>query len=107
MYIAVNRAFVCISNSTGESVRDACQCKMQSELLHSICLQILHCIRHGQSAFNAATANERGFADPAIFDARLTALGKQQVSSAQKALQSLQDITSMLRFLSHSLRISR
>ena len=42
-------------------------------------VQVLHCVRHGQSTFNAASNTMPSFADPQIFDAELTALGKRQV----------------------------
>ena len=40
--------------------------------------QMLHCVRHGQSTFNAATNTMASFADPDIFDAALTLLGRRQ-----------------------------
>lgn len=49
-------------------------------------LQVLHLIRHGESEYNAAT-NGPGWEDPEIFDAPLTARGKQQVSAGAKLPQ--------------------
>lgn len=42
--------------------------------------KIVHCIRHGQSTFNAVYAPSRG--DPLHFDARLSDLGHRQVHDA-------------------------
>jgi broad specificity phosphatase PhoE len=49
----------------------------------------VHCIRHGQSTFNAAFALNR--VDPLHWDAPLTELGQQQ---AREAAAQLRDIPS-------------
>jgi broad specificity phosphatase PhoE len=45
-------------------------------------LKVLYVVRHGESEYNAATAKRAsGFADPLIFDAPLTALGRAQAAA--------------------------
>ena len=42
---------------------------------------MIHIIRHGESEYNAATASkDLGFSDPQIYDPKLTAKGRRQVS---------------------------
>jgi len=40
---------------------------------------VLHCVRHGQSTYNALTMQQSSFAEPFVFDAELTLLGQRQV----------------------------
>ena len=47
--------------------------------LPCICLQTLHIVRHGESEYNAATMSKEDFADPLVFDPKLTAKGRRQV----------------------------
>ena len=47
----------------------------------------VHCIRHGQSTFNAHW--EEGGSDPLHFDAPLSDLGQQQVAAAAVALRDV------------------
>jgi broad specificity phosphatase PhoE len=47
----------------------------------------IHCIRHGESTFNALY-RETG-TDPLHFDARLTSIGEQQVRTAAKAVRDV------------------
>jgi broad specificity phosphatase PhoE len=49
--------------------------------------RMILCIRHGQSAFNAAY-EERGI-DPMLFDARLTPKGEAQVLAARETLRDV------------------
>ena len=46
-----------------------------------MCWQVLHCVRHGQSTYNALTMQQSSFAEPWVFDAELTTLGQRQVRS--------------------------
>lgn len=45
----------------------------------SPCLQYLIVIRHGESEYNKAIVESKSYADPMIFDPRLTQKGLQQV----------------------------
>jgi len=50
----------------------------------------VHILRHGESAYNAAvSAAGSGFADPLIFDARLTPRGRAQATRASATLAAL------------------
>jgi broad specificity phosphatase PhoE len=49
--------------------------------------KIIHCIRHGESTFNASY-RETGI-DPLHFDARLTPLGEEQVHQAARAVRDV------------------
>ena len=48
--------------------------------------QVLHCIRHGESEYNAATQYSKGFEDPQIFNPRLTERGRKQVGALRTML---------------------
>ena len=41
----------------------------------------VYIVRHGESAYNEAMARSSSWADPLIFDARLTEKGRQQVGT--------------------------
>ena len=49
-------------------------------------LQLLHCVRHGESTFNRASKLQASFAEPFIFDAELTDLGRQQARDLRAVL---------------------
>ncbi len=44
-----------------------------------VCVQLLMIIRHGESEYNLACSKSRDYADPQIFDPKLTTTGINQV----------------------------
>eukprot|EP00891_Asterochloris_glomerata_P006278 jgi/Astpho2/6278/Aster-03673 len=51
--------------------------------------RIIHIIRHGESEYNAATQFQKGFADPQIFDPKLTEKGRRQAAALRQKMRKI------------------